>query len=263
MISSEYLLNVRNLTIHHRDGDHSKEILNGFSFDIKPSKIVALVGGSGSGKTTLGLAILRLLAPGFSVYSGEINFLGSNLLTIPTSQLQQIRGNQISMVFQEPLSAFNPLLTIGHQIEEVLIYHLRMKKQKRKGRVLELLDMTGIPDPKRVVRSYPHQLSGGLRQRAMLSLAIATNPKLLIADEPTSNLDVTLQARIVELLKKLRQELKLTILLITHDLGLVTHLADEVAILYNGKVVEKGVAQEVFVQPEHPFTEQLVKAVSV
>ena len=163
------------------------------------------------------------------------------------------------MVFQEPLNAFNPLFTIGYQIGEVLIYHTTMSLGERGKKVLELLDIVGIPDPLRIVNSYPHQLSGGLRQRAMIAQAIAGNPSLIIADEPTSNLDVTLQSHILELFRKLRQELELSILLITHDLGVVSHLADEVTVLNQGQVVESGKTKSIVTQPRHPYTKELME----
>ena len=254
----EILLSVRDLVVRIKDEHNARPLLRGLSFDIRKNTIVSLVGGSGSGKTTTGLSILRLLPAAFSIEQGEIIFEGKDLLALTELQMQSIRGRQIGMVFQEPLNAFNPVLTVGSQIEEVLFFHTSLRDSQIKEKVWQLLDIVGVPDPKRVARSYPHQLSGGLRQRAMIAQAIAVSPKLIIADEPTSNLDVTLQARIIELFRKLRSDLNISILLITHDLGMVEHLADEVVILSEGQVVESGRTQDVLKNPRHVFTRQLM-----
>ena len=254
------LLNIQNLVIAVNDAERPQKIVDGVNLTVGEQKIVALVGGSGSGKTTTGLSILGLLPMSLAVRQGEIMFRGENLLTASARRLQEIRGKEIAMVFQEPLNAFNPVFRIGDQLEEVLIIHTSLAVQQRKARALELLHTVGISDPVRVARSYPHQLSGGMRQRAMIAQAIAAGPKLLIADEPTSSLDVTLQAHIMELLKKLQAELKISILLITHDLCMVKHMADEVAVLFGGKVVEYGPAEAVVHHPQHAFTRQLMEA---
>ena len=253
------MLTIKNLTIIVEENATTKKIVDNVSLSVPPETIVALVGGSGSGKTTTGLAILRLLSPALKIERGEIIFENQDLLKSSEEHLRQLRGKKISMVFQEPLNAFNPLFTIGYQIGEVLIYHTTMSLGERGKKVLELLDIVGIPDPLRIVNSYPHQLSGGLRQRAMIAQAIAGNPSLIIADEPTSNLDVTLQSHILELFRKLRQELELSILLITHDLGVVSHLADEVTVLNQGQVVESGKTKSIVTQPRHPYTKELME----
>lgn len=258
------LLAIRNLQVVFSDGFEHKQIVKGLNLDVPWSQIVALVGGSGSGKTMTGLSVLRLLPPGMVIQQGEINYKGDNLLSRPEHYMRQtIRGKEIAMVFQEPLSAFNPVFTVGSQIEEVLIYHASLKRRQRKERILELLDLVGIKDPKRTAGQFPHQLSGGMRQRAMIAQAIATGPKLIIADEPTSNLDVTLQAMIIELFKKLRNELSISMLLITHDLGVVNHLADQVIVLYDGRIVEARKTEDLMKNPQHPFTCELLKAVEV
>jgi len=253
------LLSIKNLKISVPDESGFRDLVKGINLDLETEKILALVGGSGSGKTTTALAILRLLALNMQIEEGQIIFQGQDLLKKSDEQMRRIRGKDISMVFQEPLSTFNPVFCIGDQIAEVLKFHTNLKRKEINERVLELLDTVGIPDPKRVVKAYPHQLSGGLRQRAMIAQAIAGNPKLLIADEPTSNLDVVLQARIIQLFKKLKSELKLSILLITHDLGVVRALADQVAILYDGRVVEFDSVQTVLNNPRHAFTGELTK----
>lgn len=256
------MLAIKNLTITVEENLTKKKIVDNINLSVPARTITALVGGSGSGKTTIGLAILRLLSPALQIEQGEIFFENQDLLKLPETQLRQIRGRKIGMVFQEPLNAFNPLFTIGYQIEEVLVCHTYLTTEQRRKRILELLDIVGIPDPVRIIQSYPHQLSGGLRQRAMIAQALAGNPALIIADEPTSNLDVTLQARIMELFRKLRDELRLSILLITHDLGVVTHLADEVAVMSAGKIVESGETKAVTTVPKHPYTRQLMETLA-
>lgn len=256
------LLNIQNLSIKV-DRPDGKEIVRGLDLAIERKSLVGLVGGSGSGKTTTGLAILRLLDPGLRLTSGRILLDGKDLLTLPEAGIRAVRGKDIAMVFQEPLNAFNPVLTIGYQIEEVLSYHLGLPSRKRRTRVRELLRVVGISEPDRVAREYPHRLSGGMRQRAMLAQGIAANPRLIIADEPTSNLDVTLQARIMELFLKLRQETGVAILLITHDLGVVRHLTERVAVMNRGMIVETGRTVDVLSRPQQPYTRQLMEALDI
>ena len=257
------LLNIKNFSVAVQVNGANKILVDDITLDVEEQKIVALVGGSGSGKTTTGLSILRLLAPELRVTQGAILLNDKNLLAMPEAEMRFVRGREVSMVFQEPLDAFNPVFQIGYQIEEVLKYHLNLPTQQRRNRVNELLDVVGIPDPKRIAQAYPHQLSGGLRQRAMIAQALAGNPKLIIADEPTSNLDVTLQAKIMDLFRKLRKELQLTVLLITHDLGMVKHLADEVAVMSSGRIIEKGKTTDVLMNPTEEYTRQLMEAVRI
>ena len=208
------LLKIENLKIEINSPQTYVELIKNFNLKIDNLKIVALVGTSGSGKSSIGLSILRLLPDSMTGTGGKIIFEGQSLLELPQETMRQLRGKDIGMVFQEPLSTFNPVFTIGSQIEEVLRFHTLLKRRERKTRIEELLNLVGIPEPKRIAGQYPHQLSGGLRQRAMIAQAIAANPKLVIADEPTSNLDVTLQAVIIDLFRKLRSELKISIILI-------------------------------------------------
>ena len=257
---SSPLVRLENLTVTVEEVAGAKILLDKISFKIPELSITALVGGSGSGKTTTGLAILRLLPLALNIQSGKIFFNDEDLLTVSKERIRKIRGGGISMVFQEPLSALNPVFSVGYQIDEVLQVHTDLNRMQRQKRTLELLDLVGLPDPKRMAKDYPHQLSGGMRQRAMIAQAIAGDPKLIIADEPTSNLDVTLQARIIELFKKLRNELKLSILLITHDLGMVEHMADHVAVMTQGKIVEGGTTGDVLGNPKHQYTKELMEA---
>lgn len=254
---SPNLLVVENLTVTAA----GKNIVNAASMEVSALSVTALVGGSGSGKTTMGLAILRLLPPGLAVSQGRILFAGEDVLKLPEERMRLLRGKDISMVLQDPLYAFNPVFSIGDQIAEVLRVHSALNARQRRERILELLKIVGLPGPERIAGNYPHQLSGGMCQRAMIAQAIAAGPKLIIADEPTSNLDVTLQANIMELFRKLKDELKLSILLITHDLGMVAHMADRVAVMTEGQIVERGTTREVLENPQHPYTRALMEAV--
>ncbi|MGE0268344.1 MAG: ABC transporter ATP-binding protein [Candidatus Omnitrophota bacterium] len=256
------LLSVKNLTVClDRTGQH--KIVDDVVFDIGESEIVGLVGGSGSGKTTTGYSILGLLDPALRITSGEIFFQGKNLMKCSEDEMRAIRGGRISMIFQEPLNAFNPVFSIGYQIDEMLQFHTDLNWDQRQKRIMELLDMVGLPDPNRIIKNYPHQLSGGMRQRAMIAQAIAADPKLIIADEPTSSLDVTLQARIIDLFKKICDELKLSILLITHDLGMVGHLCDRVAVMTEGKIVEFDESAKIIAEPKHEYTKKLLGTVKI
>lgn len=254
------LLTINHLSVEVATMEIKTSIVADVSFSIGENRIVALVGGSGSGKTTTGLAILRLLPTGLRITAGEIALSGKNLLSLPDAEMRAVRGGKVAMIFQEPLYAFNPVFPIGGQIDEVLRVHANLSPAGRRERVLELLRLAGLSEPQRVARSFPHQLSGGMRQRAMIAQAIAGDPKLIIADEPTSNLDVTLQAKIMELFRQLRDQMKLSFLLITHDLGVVRHLADEVVVMEYGRVVEVGDTKDVFDSPQQQYTRELMAA---
>ena len=240
------IIEIKNLTI----SVGPKKILDDVSLKIPKGKILGIVGGSGSGKTTLALAILNLLPNAMRIDHGRIDVVGMTL----------VRGANIGMVFQEPLSAFDPLFTIGAQLDETLVAHTRLNKQERRNKIFSVLVSVEMDDPERMVQSYPHQLSGGLRQRAMIAQAIICGPQLIIADEPTSSLDVTIQAKILALLKKINQEQGMSILFITHDLGLISFLADEAAVLTQGKIIEQGAPKEIFNNPKHAYTKELIKA---
>ncbi|MDO8674982.1 MAG: ABC transporter ATP-binding protein [Candidatus Omnitrophota bacterium] len=247
------LLSIQNLTVTVNE----TKILNDVSFCVGKGRIMALVGGSGGGKTTAGMSILRLLAEPLCIRSGSVIFDGQDILSLPHQQMRRLRGAQIAMVFQEPLDAFDPLFTIGEQIDEVLAAHTDLSSQQRHERAMEVLSQAQLPQPERVVRRYPHQLSGGQRQRAMIAQAIACRPKLLIADEPTSNLDVVAQAGIMDVLRALKSEM--SVILITHDLGMVAHIADDAVVLCEGRVVEAGPVMDIMTNPRHPYTQAMVK----
>ncbi len=257
------MLEILDLTVRAGVGPQAPVLVRRASLTVAAGRVTALVGGSGSGKTTTGLAVLGLLPAPLRITGGRIRFDGEDLLALPPERMRALRGGGIAMVFQDPLQALNPLFTVGFQIDEVLRGHTSLPRARRRARVEELLRIVELPEPSRTARSYPHQLSGGMRQRVMLAQALAGEPKLVIADEPTSSLDVTVQARILDLFRRLRRELDLTILLITHDLGLVRHFADEAAVMRAGEVVETGAVAEVFDRPRHPYTRRLREAAGV
>ena len=259
--SRETLVNVRNLSVDFRAGPTTTRAVNGVSFTIGKGETVALVGESGSGKTVSALSIVRLLPyPAASHPTGEIYFEGRDLLKIPETQMREIRGDRISIIFQEPMTSLNPLHTIEKQVGEILREHGNLSREEVRPRVLDLLTKVGIPDPAQRLDAYPHQLSGGQRQRVMIALALANTPDLLIADEPTTALDVTIQAQILELLRDLQRELGMAMLLITHDLGIVRKMAERVYVMNKGEVVEEGPVARVFAKPEHSYTRHLLAA---
>ncbi|MFP3249004.1 MAG: ABC transporter ATP-binding protein, partial [Paraburkholderia sp.] len=231
------LLEVENLQVHFRGRDGVKRAVDGLSFHVEQGETLAIVGESGCGKSVTSMSLLRLIPPRTGRIAGAIRFLGQDLLNTSPRDLQRIRGNQISMIFQEPMTSLNPLLTIGRQIAETVRLHQGLDRQASHARAIEMLTLVGIPEPQRRVREYPHQLSGGMRQRVMIAIALACDPRLLIADEPTTALDVTIQAQILELMRRLQAETGMSILFITHNLGVVAHHADDVAVMYAGRVV--------------------------
>ena len=231
------------------------------SFHVDPGETLCLVGESGSGKSVTALSIMRLVQRPGRVAAGKVVFKGRDLLTLDEREMQKVRGAEIGLVFQEPMTALNPVFTIGSQIEETLMVHGIARGAQARARAVELMAAVSIPDPERRIRDYPHQLSGGLRQRALIALALACNPTLLIADEPTTALDVTIQAQILDLLRDLRQRFKLSLLLITHDLGVVAEMADRVAVMYAGRIVESAPVRELFRDPRHPYTRGLLASI--
>ena len=261
MKTGQPLVQVRDLSVEFRSGDTTNLAVKGVSFEINKGETVALVGESGSGKTVSALSILRLLPyPAASHPTGEILYDGKDLLKVSEAEMRDIRGARISIIFQEPMTSLNPLHTIEKQVGEVLKVHRGLDDKAIRARVLELLRRVGLRDPEKRLSAFPHQLSGGQRQRVMIAMALANEPDLLIADEPTTALDVTIQAQILELLKELQSELGMAMLLITHDLGIVRKMADRVYVMNNGKVVEEGKTADVFANPQHPYTRHLISA---
>jgi microcin C transport system ATP-binding protein len=255
------LLEVRDLSVAFRQGGKTTLAVDHISFSLNAGETLALVGESGSGKSVSALSILKLLAyPAASHPSGEIFFNGENLLDADERDLRKVRGRDITMIFQEPMTSLNPLHTVEKQIAEVLELHTVLRGNKIRTRIIELLNKVGILDPETRLQDFPHQLSGGQRQRVMIAMALANNPKLLIADEPTTALDVTVQAQILKLLQDLQQEFRMALLLITHDLGIVRHMADNVCVMQKGKIVEAGTAKSLFANPQHAYTKMLLAA---
>lgn len=253
---------VNNLTIYYYTLEGVIKAVRNVSFSIERGESLCLVGESGSGKSTIGLAVAGALPENAKIVSGEILLNGINLLDFDQKQLEDIRGNEVSMIFQDPASSFNPLFTIGQVISDVMTHKLKLNdEEKVKKKALEALRIVGLPDPERVYNSYPHELSGGMLQRAAIAIAISTNPKLLIADEPTTMLDVTLQAQILDLLKTLRERLSLTLLFITHNLGVAAAICDKTLVIYAGSTVEVGPTEEVLLKPLHPYTRRLIASV--
>ena len=256
------LLQVENLQTGFKiDGDFFNAV-EGVSFEVKRKQIVGVVGESGCGKSVMSLSIMQLLPPGIGkIRGGEVRFEGENISNLSDKKMNDIRGKDISMIFQEPMTSLNPVFTIGYQIEEVILNHEKITKKQARLRSVALLKSVGIPRADKIVEEYPHQLSGGMRQRVMIAMAIACQPKLLIADEPTTALDVTVQAQILDLLKGIQEANDMAIILITHDLGVVAEICDEVLVMYAGKIVEKSNVDELFNNPKHPYTDLLMKAI--
>ena len=255
------LLNVQNLGVHFQLEDQVVEAVRGVSFHIEKGETVALVGESGSGKSVSALSVMQLLPYPRAVHPhGSVQFDGEEMLGAPQERLQQLRGDRIAMIFQEPMTSLNPLHTIEKQIGETLMLHRKMTREQAREHTLNLLGKVGLPDPETRLKSYPHQLSGGQRQRVMIAMALANEPDLLIADEPTTALDVTIQAQILNLLKDLQDEFGMAILLITHDLTIVRHVADRVYVMTQGKIVEEGDTARIFEQPQHTYTQKLLNA---
>ena len=254
------VLAVRNLTAAFGGRQHPLVAVNGVSFDVQPGEILGIVGESGSGKSVTLRALLRLL-PATARIAGEVTWKGRDILAMDDGDLRAVRGGQISMIFQEPMTALNPVLPVNVQIEENLRAHTDLDRRGRKARARELMDQVGIPDAGRRLSEYPHQFSGGMRQRVMIAIALASNPQLLLADEPTTALDVTIQDQILKLILRLRDELAMSVVLVTHDLGVVAATCDRVAVMYAGRIVEEGGVAEVFAQPNHAYTRGLLGSV--
>ncbi len=256
------LLSVKDLRTHFFTQDGVVKAVDGVSFDVQEGETLGLVGESGSGKSVTALTILRLIPqPPGKIVGGEVNFQGVDLLKVDEETIRKIRGAKIAMIFQEPMTSLNPVLTIGRQVTEALELHMKMNKSESRKRAAELLQMVGIPGPLRRLDDYPHQFSGGMRQRVMIALGLSCNPKLLLADEPTTALDVTIQAQVLELVKKLSEELGTSVILITHNLGVVARYADRVNVMYAGKLIETASSKDLYADPRHPYTLGLLASV--
>lgn len=256
---SDSLIQIKNLSVEFQTDDGAVKAVKNISFNIPRGKTVGLVGESGSGKSVSSLAIMRLIPnPPGKVTSGEIIYEDKDLLKLPEAQMRKVRGDRISMIFQEPMTSLNPVFTVGDQIAETLMLHQKLSKAQAMAKAEDLLTQVGIPNPKERIKSYPHEMSGGQRQRVMIAMAIACEPDLLIADEPTTALDVTIQKQILDLLADLQKKYGMSILFITHDLGVIADIADEVVVMYRGDIVERGATENIFLKPQHPYTKGLL-----
>lgn len=262
-MNTEKILDVKDLVVEFRTERGIVKAVNGVNFEVHKGKTLGIVGESGSGKSVSALAIMGLIPnPPGRVANGQILYRGKSLVNIEASEMRKIRGNKIAMIFQEPMTSLNPVFTIGNQIEEVIELHQpHLSSAERASKAVDMLRLVGIPSPEKRVKEYPHQLSGGMRQRVMIAIALSCEPDILIADEPTTALDVTIQAQILELMKKLQKELGMGIILITHDLGVVAETCDHVAVMYCGQIVESADVETLFNHPSHPYTKGLMNSI--
>jgi len=261
MVVGSELLRLEQLRTHFLTNDGAVRAVDGVDLTVRRGRTLGVVGESGCGKSVTALTILRLLPRTGRVVGGRVLFDDQDLVKVPEYVMRRIRGGEISMIFQEPMTSLNPVFTVGHQVREAINEHLGLPDREAHERVIELFKLVGIPAPERRVNDHPHQLSGGMRQRVMIAMAISCNPKLLIADEPTTALDVTIQAQILDLMGDLRERHDMGIMLITHDLGVIAEMADEVVVMYAGKVVERGTVEQIFEDPQHPYTQGLLASI--
>jgi oligopeptide/dipeptide ABC transporter ATP-binding protein len=261
MPAAEPLLTVSGLRTVFEAGERDVPAVDGVSLEIRKGEILGLVGESGCGKTLTAYSLMRLVAPPGRIAAGEVRFEGRDLLGLSEEEMRRVRGDRMAIVFQEPMTSLNPVLTIGFQVGEALMVHRRTRKREAIRQAVEMMRLVAMPDPERRAREYPHQLSGGMRQRALIAMALICRPALLIADEPTTALDVTIQAQILELIRDLKRRLDLSVLLITHDLGVLAEVADRVAVMYAGKIVETGPAAALLREPLHPYTRALLRSI--
>ena len=255
------LLNVTDLKTYFRTMDGVVKAVDGVDFSLKPGQTLGIVGESGCGKSVTSLSVMRLIDPPGWIAGGQMLFRGTDLATLSEKEMRRIRGDEISMIFQEPMTSLNPVFTVGNQVMEAIIEHRKVNKREALAQTVQLFRMVGIPSPERRVKDYPHNMSGGMRQRVMIAMALALQPDLLIADEPTTALDVTIQAQILELIKDLRVRVNTAVMLITHDIGVVAEMADNVVVMYTGKVVEHGTVMQVLKTPKHPYTVGLLNSI--
>lgn len=258
----EKMIQIKNLHVQFSTYGGRVQAVRGVSFDLHKGETLAIVGESGCGKSVTSQSIMRLIpTPPGRITSGSILFKGQDLTKLPEKKMRDIRGADISMIFQDPMTALNPTLRVGEQISENIMQHENISKEKAKEKAFEMLELVGIPNPKERLKQYPHEFSGGMRQRIVIAMALVCNPEVLIADEPTTALDVTIQAQILELFKDIQQKTDVSIVLITHDLGVVAQIADRVAVMYAGKIVEIGTRRDIFYTPQHPYTKGLLRSV--
>ena len=255
------LLNVTGLKTYFRTMDGVVKAVDGVDFSLKPGQTLGIVGESGCGKSVTSLSVMRLIDPPGWIAGGQMLFRGTDLARLSEKEMRRIRGDEISMIFQEPMTSLNPVFTVGNQVMEAIIEHRKVNKREALAQTVQLFRMVGIPSPERRVKDYPHNMSGGMRQRVMIAMALALQPDLLIADEPTTALDVTIQAQILELIKDLRVKVNTAVMLITHDIGVVAEMADNVVVMYTGKVVEHGTVMQVLKTPKHPYTVGLLNSI--
>ncbi len=255
------LVEFKNLKTYFYTEDGIVKAVNDVSFKIKEGQTVGVVGESGCGKSVTSMSLMRLIPnPPGKIIDGDILFEGKSVLSLSEEEMREIRGNKISVIFQEPMTSLNPVFTVGDQISEAVILHQKLNKQEAREKAIEMIKLVGIPRAEEIVDAYPHELSGGMRQRIMIAMALSCNPKLLIADEPTTALDVTIQAQILDLMRNIKEKLNTSIMLITHDLGVIAEMADYVVVMYAGKVVEEAAVEELFKSPTHPYTIGLLKS---
>ncbi|MBH0164322.1 ABC transporter ATP-binding protein [Fictibacillus sp. 7GRE50] len=257
----ETVLEVKDLVTTFKSADGPLPAVRGASFSVKKGETLCIVGESGCGKSITALSIMGLLPSNGRITDGSISFNNKNLASMSPKEMQKLRGNDVSMIFQEPMTALNPVFTVGFQIREPLMIHQKLSKKQAHARGVELLKMVGIPSPAERMNQFPHELSGGMRQRVMIAIALSCNPSLLIADEPTTALDVTIQAQIIDLLNDLKEQLDMSMIMITHDMGVVAEIADRVIVMYAGEIIEEGRVEEIFDNPQHPYTKGLLASV--
>ena len=260
MNNNENLLKVNNLEVSFFTYAGEVKAVRGISYELKPGEVMGIVGESGSGKSVSSYGLMGIIPEPGKVIGGSIEFDGKEITKLSDRELLKIRGKDIGMIFQDPMTSLNPVFTVGNQIEEALKKHTNMNKTERKARMIELFQLVGINQPEKRINQYPHEFSGGMRQRVMIAMALSCNPKLLIADEPTTALDVTIQAQIIELMKELRTKTNMSIIFITHDLGVIADICDKVAVMYAGNIIETGTIDEIFYEPKHPYTWGLLKS---
>jgi peptide/nickel transport system ATP-binding protein len=261
-MSPDPLLDVRDLKVSFRTEDGTVRAVDGVSFTVNPGEVLGIVGESGSGKSVTMMSVMRLIIDPNAVFGGQVKYKGRDLMGLSQRQMQEVRGSEIAMIFQDPMTSLNPVYRVGWQIEEQLHAHQQLSRAEARARAVALLRAVGIPNPETRARDYPHQFSGGMRQRVMIAMALSCDPDLLIADEPTTALDVTIQAQILDLIKRLKSEFNSAVILITHDMGVVADIADRVIVMYAGRVVEHGAKQEIFTDPQHPYTWGLLGSIA-